>query len=190
MIEWIRLKILNIARPALEVLGKAQDETMIRRRVNSFDVLQAKKVLEPGFVIITRKLHNPTNLVIPGFYTHAGIFAGDGVVEAIDKGVVKTPLEEFLRTKDYFCILESKYASDQQNERVASEALNLIGRPYDYGFHPSNMAFYCSELVWYCYYKVIPHFLFIKKKTLGVPTITAQDFYNATKKWNIIYQNS
>ncbi len=94
--------------------------------------------------------------------THVGIAARDTggaivVLEAVQEGVVATPLDAFLarsrdaneRPKVLVGRLEKQYR--QLIEPAITEAFALKGKPYDKVFDIQNDAYYCSELVYVCF---------------------------------------
>ena len=86
-------------------------------------------------------------------YSHVGIYDGrGGVWEATpSKGVVLTPLEDFLTSwtrADLFRLIDKE---EVDTEDVISRASSLFGRPYDFAFAPGDSALYCSELVQVCF---------------------------------------
>jgi hypothetical protein len=76
------------------------------------------------------------------------------IVEAVGKGVVETPIDEFLaRSKDKDGrpkVLVGRIEGDAR--RLVSRAIDIsrsyLGRPYDTLFTIDNSAFYCSELIY------------------------------------------
>lgn len=94
--------------------------------------------------------------------THVGIVASNGkgeiiVIEAISKGVTETPLDTFLnRSHDNNGrpkVLVGRLLPQYRHliKTALAEALNLNGKPYDSGFDIQNDAYYCSELVYFCF---------------------------------------
>ncbi len=99
-------------------------------------------------------------------YCHVAIYVEtDGkacVVEATPrKGVVLTPLDEFLEESDAVEVIHislpdapgAQDATDERSlgEKAVAKALTLIGRPYDWRFAEGDSAVYCSELVQIAY---------------------------------------
>ncbi len=94
-------------------------------------------------------------------FSHVGVFwfnhNNPMVIEAISAGVSITPLNKFLKRS----VDEKgnpKVAVGRLNERyrkliptAISEALKLVGKPYDDAFDINNDAYYCSELVYLMY---------------------------------------
>ncbi len=95
-----------------------------------------------------------------GDYSHVGFLDGSWtghVWEAVpDRGVVRTPLRQFLReaAKDpdgrpmvtVFRVRDGLDARD-----AVRRARALSGRPYDFAFMPGDSTLYCSELVYECF---------------------------------------
>ncbi|WP_192348889.1 YiiX/YebB-like N1pC/P60 family cysteine hydrolase [Algoriphagus sp. Y33] len=75
------------------------------------------------------------------------------VLEAISKGVTKTPLNSFLsrhldeNQKPKAAVGRLKPEFRHLIPRALTEAEKLLGRPYDTGFDLSNDSYYCSELI-------------------------------------------
>lgn len=80
---------------------------------------------------------------------HVGIFLRlDGqpyVLEAIDEGVVYTPLDSVLSRKGHHLVGRVRGPLDKA--RTLHRAAAYVGRGYDHFFLPDNSAIYCSELV-------------------------------------------
>ncbi|PWJ39284.1 YiiX/YebB-like N1pC/P60 family cysteine hydrolase [Sediminitomix flava] len=89
-------------------------------------------------------------------YSHCGIVSYDSagnciVLEAVGKGVMATPIEEFFnkKVKDDF-ITVGRLKKDYQNLIPQSivKAESLLGKEYDDIFDITNDSYYCSELVY------------------------------------------
>ncbi len=84
-------------------------------------------------------------------FTHVGVAYKENkewfVLEAIEKGVTKTPLKEFINAKSIVVVgrLNVKYQSviAKSIDRIKKQ----IGKPYDNYFSAENDAYYCSELI-------------------------------------------
>lgn len=91
-------------------------------------------------------------------YTHVGIVEIDGsdtsVIEAISRGVVRTPLREFLERAacaDGQPLVTAGRVRPEYRRLVPQAvrwAASRIGAPYDSTFLSGNRAYYCSELVY------------------------------------------
>lgn len=74
---------------------------------------------------------------------------GDSVIEAIHKGVVLSSLDSVVaRThKNNERIIVGRITCDLDTLQSLRIAKNLLGKPYDFYFEPTDSAIYCSELV-------------------------------------------
>ena len=110
--------------------------------------------LEPGDLLLCRS----PGSVVPGFWTHVGMYIGDGkVVEALPKpGVTNTSVADWnCPTKTCVEALRVKTTDEIRNKAV-SFALSQVGKPYDWCWWQKDAdgeAWYCSELVWAAYLK-------------------------------------
>jgi len=90
----------------------------------------------------------------PGFWGHVGIVVSPSeVIHAIEKGVVKELLLDFCRT-DHMCVARFKKANSENIQYAVSTANTLLGLDYDYEFETTNSAYYCTELIDFCYKNV------------------------------------
>lgn len=189
MQEFLRRKLLEIGYPVLKWTGQIG---MPKRRMNQHFFFTAQKLLQPGMVCLARKEYEASNILQPGFWKHAAMFVGKDtrgipvMIEAVGKGVCKTGILDFMFTSDYVIVLKPKFADEHQMMNAAGNARSLEGLPYDYQFNPANKAWYCSEVIWWSYNMVVPESPFTTRKTLGVETVTPQDFANAKDKWETV----
>lgn len=189
MQEQFRRFLLNASYPALKALG---DIGMPRRKMTEHFFFAAQKLLTPGMVCLTRRDYEASNVLQPGFWKHAAMFVGNDtkgipvVIEAIGKGVSKTGILDFMFSEDYIKILKPKFTGPNEMMNAAGNARSLEGQPYDYQFKPANKAWYCSEVIWWSYNMVVADSPFTPRTTLGVQTVTPQDFENAKEKWETV----
>jgi len=124
-----------------------------RKLITGRDLLELRKLIRPGDVIITKTCGELGNVGIPGFYGHAAIvYDLNYVIEATTSGVAKSEICSFLLKKDYAVLVRPTFAKDGDMLVAAREANRQVGKPYDYKFNTSDIAsFYCSELVWWSY---------------------------------------
>lgn len=84
-------------------------------------------------------------------FTHVGIACRENnkwfVLEAINKGVCKTPLRQFLNQKSIVVIGRLKKAWQPIIPKSIESIKQQIGKPYDNYFSADNNAYYCSELI-------------------------------------------
>lgn len=96
-------------------------------------------------------------------FSHVGVaYEENGkryVLEAISKGVSKTPWEEFLKQSalvdgNPLVVVGRLKARYRKTIPAAIEKMkSLIGKPYDFVFDAENDAYYCSELIWLAFRK-------------------------------------
>lgn len=142
--------------------------------------LEVASKIEVGDVLLSLEDLKFTNLLIPGFWSHAAIYAGDGwVMEAVGSGVQKVALVQWVLDKDHVAVRRFNTPKDKR-ERAGKMAMSHDGEPYDYQMGGNNEAWYCAELVYCMHDEVTPGLPFELKETWGVKTVTPQDFWNAT----------
>lgn len=155
------------------------------------DYFEVKKLIAPGDVLLCRSGGEFTNHFIPGFWTHAAIYAGqDIIVEAVSPHVREKYLIDFLISKDFVAVLRPVFADEAQRllaiEYARKQAQDKVA--YDYDFEPNESAFYCAELVGQAYIVAMGGASpFVLKETLGVLTFVPDDFYKARDKFKLVW---
>lgn len=154
----------------------------------------AQGLLKEGDILLSREDLKTINLFIPGFWSHVAIYAGEGkfketVVEAIGKGVVQTPLVQWILQKDHIAILRFTDATLEHGLKAAKFALAQEGKPYDYQVSPGTQAWYCAELAWGAYKNAMGQCPLKPNIVLGVPSITPQSYWDNTKPTNMLGGN-
>ena len=145
---------------------------------------------EPGDIVLTHIRGEFSNLFIPGFWKHASMFVNkyDGIFQAIGTGTEITPPFDFLKSKDYVCLLRAEFCDKDTRLLAANASRMFIGYPYDYYFEPGSNALYCSEAVLECYRKATDKFSpFIRKDVFGVESVLPQDYWLAKTKFKVIF---
>jgi len=115
---------------------------------------EVKSIILPGDILLRNTDRYLDSYMIPGFWTHAGIYIeNNNVVHAISDGVVVEDLITFMRT-DYLCVLR---ASESLRERCLALTQEIVNKEYDFvfDFNDTNR-FSCTELVYFCYHSIIP----------------------------------
>lgn len=189
ILRWIHGWLLNLLAPFLKwASGKHLPFT--HKLVTGLDYYRIEELLQPGDIFLTRIRGELTSLIIPGYFSHAAIYAPIGtgqvneyVMEAEGPGVLQTDLVSFLLSKDIVIVLRPKLAANV-NAKAADFATVQRGLPYDYAFHfhmTNQKAFYCSELVWWSYAQACSGAgcpcPFIPVDQLGVRTVAPDDIY-------------
>lgn len=115
----------------------------------------AKKRLRPGDLIFQANLSDENDAAIAQSLhhslknsqgiNHVGLCDVDGIIEAIEQGVVKTCWDDFLARTPY------NFLCRHPDQSLASKAViyakRFLGKPYNTYFLPEADAFYCSELI-------------------------------------------
>jgi len=160
-----------------------------KKKLSSKNYRECLALLEPGDVILTQSQGELANLFIPGFFSHACLYAGDGyVIEAVGKGVIKTDLIDVLLHRNDAMVRRPTFATEEQKKQAVAWAFSKLGAQYDLFFNPNNQAFYCSELVWLAYREAVgPEVPFALRTSLGLSTIMPDDIALADKYWETLY---
>lgn len=189
----LRRSILTVLTPVNRSIGHWHFPVS-GRLVTDRDRLACLGLAAKGDVLLCRRRQELSNWIIPGFWKHVALVVAPGeVLEATGKGAIRRPLSDFLAEKDYVSLHEAAFASVREREIAADWAASLRGKPYDYLLEYSqtrvNQAFYCSEIPWWAYEMVFKNegkaSPFTPRLTMGVPTVTPQDYDNAKEKWPV-----
>ena len=164
---------------------------------------QARALLQPGDVMITRHKHAVTNLFLPGFWPHGALYVGDeaerkalgievteevnerwadslNVLEAQKDGVHLRPLEQTLHV-DYFNIIRPQLSSEDVSKAL-SRALTHEGKLYDFNFDFSRSdRIVCTEVV-YRSYQGVGGLEFELTPRAGRYTLSAEDLLQKALK--------
>ena len=113
----------------------------------------------------------------------AVFFRQDGkpmVVEADERGTVVSPLDSLLKNGESF--VAGRVRGQLDKERSVANALQYLGRPYDYLYLADNEEIYCSELV---------QLSFVDKQGRPVFSMKPMNFRNADgqipRHWTALY---
>lgn len=80
-----------------------------------------------------------------GTYNHVAFYFNRQVYHATaDRGVIKEPLTDFLKSED--CYTSYRYLQLDERDALA-RAEKHLGKPYNHSFYPDTNAFYCSEYI-------------------------------------------
>ena len=101
-----------------------------------------------GRAISQATVHDTTAL--PIYHVAIATWVGEKLyaLEAIDEGVVLTPYEKFVeRTRSKGGMLVGRLRDRSGASQSVSNAMEHIGKPYDYLYMIDTQEIYCSELV-------------------------------------------
>lgn len=120
--------------------------------VKGDDMRKCIDKIKKGDVLLRRYSHYLGSVLIPGYFSHAAIYAGNNkVIHMLGDGINKEDILTFLRCDDV-CIL--RYHSDEitQDALIKAESHLYNGIEYDYDFDTdSPKRFYCTEFVDNCF---------------------------------------
>lgn len=138
----------------------------------------------PGDTLLSYENQRFTSMFIDGEWDHAAAISSRmTVIEAVGDdyyknsdgikvnrgGVREVDLEQWLFGKDHVCLIRFAHENPMQAIQVGQNALEYVGREYDYGFDKDDAkTIYCSELVYLCNRDVNKTFCagFIKEEIL------------------------
>ena len=106
--------------------------------------------VEAGDIILTRTALRPTNLFIPGHWSHAQMigFGSEGTtIEATLPVVRLSTLVDIWASATDVLVVRVKGMSKRQRFAAYGHAIDYLGTPYDTEFQYGDDAFYCSELI-------------------------------------------
>lgn len=153
-------------------------------------IRQINNLLQPGDICLRSYKHYLDGFLIPGKYSHSGIYIGDNkVVHAVAEGVKEIDVIDFFQCDNACIIRPLKHGKD-----AANLAKLYIGKKYDFSFNTKDSSeFYCHELTAKCFLPFIkniktytPTFLGIKLKCLAKRYL-ADSFLN-NKNFDILIE--
>ncbi len=117
-------------------------------KVRGNSIREISQLLRPGDIVLRGYDHYLDNFMIPGKYSHSGIYIGDNkIIHAIATGVQEVDVIDFFQT-DRACVLRPNYGI----EEAVNFAKSYLGKKYDFKFDTKDSdEFYCHELVAKCY---------------------------------------
>lgn len=111
-------------------------------------ILEAMDQIQAGDIILRHYKHYLDSYLIPGKYSHSGVYIGDNkIIHAVAEGVKKISIIDFCQA-DGILILRPKAG---QAEAI-KKAYDALGKEYDFKFNSKDKEkFYCHELSAHCY---------------------------------------
>ena len=113
-------------------------------RVNGEDYFKVRDVLKAGDLILRGHDNYLSQFIIPGKYSHSGIYLGDDRVihSTVENGVHKSNLVDFMRC-DRFMALRPEYDKTE----ILIHAREYLGKSYDDELEDGDDEYYCHEFV-------------------------------------------
>ena len=142
--------------PRLQVVPPPE---ALRDEQTSEWITRIREVARPGYWLVIRGYNSTDNLIVTWTnipLSHAALFdpEKDQVIEAHAKGVLKTPLETFVKNSHRLLVIKPLWWSDERGVQAVEEARTFVGNKYDFfgivGLSVEDR-FYCSELAFYVY---------------------------------------
>lgn len=140
---------------------------------------EVSSVIRPGDIILTRDEGWIDTYLIPGFWTHAGVYVGNHggnkkqVIHAISEGVIAEDLIDVLRTDACIILRPNPYYAS----RCLDKIVGLVGKEYDFNFDfLGSMRFSCTELVAFCYPEIISGKKRFRKYTVIADDINGSEY--------------
>jgi hypothetical protein len=200
MYEKIFRALVHALVPVFKIIGQIH-MPLSHKLVTDEDYYEARALIKPGYIVLTKTRGELTNLTIPGFWKHGGMYLGDDgekewMIDAIGTGINPRTLVKYLMTRDYFVVLKCKLLTDADHKEAADAFNNLRGQPYDFEFMldeveesprqimselvsgNSKRPFYCFEAVWFVLSYVYGKPIFSPKVVCGQPSIVGESFIN------------
>ncbi len=149
-----KLIVTTIYTTLIEKATILLEKVKYRKRTNLLnkkDILKIYLNIRKGDIILAGNLKSPTNFLIPGSLTHAGLYSGhQKVIHAIGNGVESTSLQKILKTYDTLAILRLPKKIPHRRHLIKKAiryAKLQLGLPYESFFHHHPKHFFCTELV-------------------------------------------
>ena len=103
--------------------------------------------IEPGDIVLRQYRHYLDSFLIPGDYSHSGIYVGDNkVVHAVAEGVKEVDLIDFCQA-DKICVLRLAHLdANNLKETAVTNAKSFVGSSYDFLFDSDSSDLYCHEM--------------------------------------------
>jgi len=138
------------------------------------DVRKVLNIIQEGDILLRGYDNYIDGYFIPGYFSHAGYYAGDDmVIHAMGEGTKEEDVINFCRC-DYMAIMRMPNATKSDIYTATTNAENLIGAAYDFEFEHSDDEYYCTELIT----KIWEH----KKDELNIKPITIKALFGLVKK--------
>ncbi len=146
---------------------------------------------QDGDLFVSRTDGELGNIAIPGVFSHVAVVRGKTVYESVATGVHQADIIDFFMNKDVVALIRPIFMKPDEIEAMMEYLHAQLGKPYNYDFKFSegDSQFYCTELAYKGIVKACPTSPFTLRERLGIPTVSPDDFYNAQKKFIIIWKS-
>lgn len=156
------------------------------------EIRKAINLAQPGDLILIRSFGESSSFLIGAGYTHVAMKINDHdfIVDSTAQfGVAKRDILELFSGTARVAIMRPKFLTASQVNSVVQRALGYESKniPYDYTFASGTEAMYCSEFMYHCINDIVPGAMNLRKR-YGISTITPQDYYQAGRLFELIYE--
>lgn len=158
----LRLRLLRCARPITGLLDRVNIR-IGRPKLTGEMYREVMQITKPGDIVLTRTALRPSNMFIPGHWSHAQMigFGPEGTtIEATLPVVRLSTLVDIWASATDVLIVRPKGMDVVSRARAYGFAMDYLGVPYDTDFQYGDSAFYCSELIVRSYMKAGAPFSF------------------------------
>jgi hypothetical protein len=166
-----------------ELLGHLLNKTYLKPRPEkNFNNLIPH--LKKWDIVCMKSPNRLTDIFIPGYFGHVGIYLGDNIfAESTQEGVIFSNSRNFAEGNS-FVIIRPKFITNEQNKRMLQVLNAQIGKNYDFNFNvESPDLIFCTELI-YLVYEQIP---WETKKIAGHFTISPDHLISEALGNNNLY---
>ena len=106
-------------------------------------------------IVCMKSPNRLTDIFIPGYFGHVGIYLGDNVfAESTQEGVIYSNSHSFAEGNT-FAIIRPKSVTNEQNKKMLQVLKAQIGKNYDFNFNiESPDLIFCTELIYLVYEQI------------------------------------
>ena len=146
-------------------------------------------IAQRGDILLTRTRGEISNLGIPGYWKHGGIYrAKNSVFHATGVGTHVINLADFIMSRDSVVVLRPK----DESVKIALGFMDFFkefdNKPYDYAFRYRNDEYTCAELLAALLRKANNGIDYVEPvQRFGVDSIAPNDFFDLDK-FDIVYE--
>lgn len=121
--------------------------------VRGSDVRTILNTLQTGDILVRKYNNYLDGYFIPGYFSHAGFYAGnDQVIHAMAEGVKKEDVINFFRCDDAAIIRFEDPLTAAEMTKAVDKAYEFVGTKYDFWFDFEDASdLSCTELVYQIY---------------------------------------
>lgn len=120
--------------------------------ITGYDIDKFISLLKPGDIVLHHYNNYLGSYLIPGYYSHSGVYVGNKeVIHAVAEGVKKQHIIDFVMS-DGIAIVRPKEGQRKAIKRVK----RWLGKSYDFYFNTNNDSLYCHELTANAYKELAP----------------------------------